>query len=146
MDEQSLVFRGLLDGSSDLYPCGDYRQRRGHAVYGCRNVGRPGSDLGLAGDPGHGEGERTMKWAALATVTLAVAISGCDETEQRRQEQDRQSSERPVRIAEVDGIRVWKIRDTTPGGREFVYFVTGHPQSAVIEQAEMSEMERVGLL
>lgn len=70
-----------------------------------------------------GAGAGTGVTAILAAILLFAA--GCETPEQTHAHwQQRQSEQRPIRLAEVDGVKVWKVRDATPGGRAYVYFVT----------------------
>ena len=46
---------------------------------------------------------------------LVFACGGC---------QVSQEDIKPTKIAEVDGVTLWKVRDRTPGGRPYVYFTT----------------------
>lgn len=70
-----------------------------------------------------------MKWFYF--FILLFCCCGCDEEAYKEQEK-KQLLEKPIFVAEKNGITVWKVRDRTFGGRSYVYFTT--PTGFVLEQ------------
>ena len=53
-------------------------------------------------------------------ILLTFGLVGCDETELRQ----RQLSNQPFKIAETNGVILWKVQDETLGGASYAYFTT----------------------
>lgn len=60
----------------------------------------------------------------IAGIILVVALlCGCI-SDADAQVQANQLKNVPIKIAESNGVIVWKVRDETAGGRSFVYYTT----------------------
>ena len=57
-------------------------------------------------------------------VLLLVVLCGCNQMSEAEQ----LSTNKPIRVAESDSVVLWKIKDSTPGGKQWVYYTTpnGH--------------------
>lgn len=53
---------------------------------------------------------------------LALAFAGCGPTKSKEQVEIDQAKNEPILICERDGVKVYKIKDDTPGGTHYVYF------------------------
>ena len=53
---------------------------------------------------------------------LLLGLSGCVDHQADRAEQ--LANHKPFKIAEVDGVTVWKVRDSTVGGYSWIYFTS----------------------
>jgi hypothetical protein len=64
----------------------------------------------------------------MALCLSSVLLSGCwwDSNPNQQQDSGRKNMEenKPFMIAEVDGVRLYKVRDDTSGGAQYVYFTT----------------------
>jgi hypothetical protein len=60
-------------------------------------------------------------------LCLLVLVCGCNLATEREQLE----KNKPIRIAEADGVTLWKVKDSTPHGRSWLYFTT--PNGQVIE-------------
>ena len=56
----------------------------------------------------------------LIVAAACIAVAGCQKDGTRAQQQLNQ----PFVIAEVDGVKLYKVKDDTPGGAGWVYFTT----------------------
>ncbi len=59
------------------------------------------------------------KW--ICSLLLVPFIVGCCGTVT---ESDQLSTNRPIRIAEADGVVLYKVKDATTGGKIYVYFTS----------------------
>lgn len=61
----------------------------------------------------------------LLTILIICSLSGCVG---RLSPEAQLEHNRPIKVAEADGVAVWKVRDDTRGGSQWVYFTTpsGH--------------------
>lgn len=64
------------------------------------------------------------KWIGLAIVLAALVGCQADykNSKVREELEQTQKEEVPILICEKDGVRLWKVRDNTPGGPGYVYF------------------------
>lgn len=69
----------------------------------------------------------------LFLVTAIVALAACDFTPQpdplahlpaQARADIRQADNKPIKISEVEGVKLWKVKDSTPGGSSWVYFTS----------------------
>jgi len=66
----------------------------------------------------------------LLICISVLLICGCrTDSEQDRREQ---LLVKPIKIAETDGVTVWKVRDVTFGGSVYVYYTT--PQGHLLDR------------
>ncbi|WP_376960073.1 hypothetical protein ABNQ39_20395 [Azospirillum sp. A26] len=63
-------------------------------------------------------------------VAMTLALVACEQrtvaeqAAKEKKDEAYQSEQKPRMISEHDGVRVWKVKDTTPGGSSYVYFTT----------------------
>ena len=61
----------------------------------------------------------------LLSVLPLLALAACDPKPVSEQDAKiNRASAVPVVIAEADGVRLWKVQDTTLGGARYVYFTS----------------------
>ena len=64
----------------------------------------------------------------LWSVLFLVAVCGCNQISETEQ----LSTNKPTKLAESDGVTLWKVRDSTPGGKQWVYYTT--PNGQVVDK------------
>lgn len=61
-------------------------------------------------------------WILFAVISLSLTgCSGCGSKSKEEQE-IRQAMQVPILVCEKDGVRVYKVADSTEGGSSYVYF------------------------
>ncbi len=49
-----------------------------------------------------------------------LSICGCN----GMTEAEQLEKNKPIKLAETEGVTLWKVRDSTPGGRVWIYYTT----------------------
>lgn len=62
--------------------------------------------------------------AGVALIALSLTACKADSELDERAGQANMALNEPVAIAHADGVTLWKVKDSTPGGALYVYFAT----------------------
>lgn len=55
---------------------------------------------------------------SMFALAVSVALCGCVTEEQQLR------INKPIKISESGGITIWKVKDSTPGGKACIYYST----------------------
>lgn len=63
-----------------------------------------------------------MRKCLILAVVLLLSMTGCGGSKSKEQQEEKQKNQVPVLVCEKDGVRLYKVYDTTDGGTSYVYF------------------------
>ncbi len=68
----------------------------------------------------------------LMFIFYFVLALGCVPAYDQEVLQEMQLENKPIKISEHEGVIVWKVRDTSPGGVGYVYYTTSKDKESQI--------------
>jgi type III secretory pathway lipoprotein EscJ len=64
---------------------------------------------------------KIVLFVLLGVMVCLFFLTGCG-SRTKEQQETKQANEVPILVCEKDGVRLYKIHDTTEGGTSYVYF------------------------